>query len=108
MVNQIVVALETLAKSRMLLISLTAMESDVSKSLAVRPGVRATSRYHRGFSKKLQGMMKQQRPAGEEGKEEGKKASRGERFEARNWKQISDKKLAKLTTVERSRYMAVS
>jgi len=30
------------------------------------------------------------------------------RFEAKNWRQLTDRQLAKLTPIERSRYLAVS
>ena len=43
-----------------------------------------------------------------EGGGHGRADKRKEMFEQRNWKQLSDKQLSKLTPIERSRYMAVS
>ena len=90
-----------------------AMESasSVTRPPMRHPEARATSRSHRGFSKKLQGMMKKRDPAGggaEDSSGGGKRMSAGDKFEARNWKQMDERKLATLTTIERSRYMAVS
>jgi len=42
------------------------------------------------------------------GGEQGRVGRRKEMVEQRNWKQLSDRQLSKLTPIERSRYMAVS
>lgn len=55
------------------------------------------------LSKKLQGMLKRQRTLEEE---RSRVRSQLPKFEPRNWKQLTDKQLSKLTPVERSRYLA--
>ena len=52
-----------------------------------------------------QGMLKRQTQVAE-GRREG--VGRMEKYEARNWKELTERQLSKLTSVERSRYMAVS
>ena len=66
------------------------------------------SRSNRGFTKKLQDMMKQRSVMEGRGGDKGKDGGRKEKSELRNWKQLTDRQLSKLTPIERSRYMAVS
>lgn len=63
-------------------------------------------RSHRGFSSKVQSLLKQLERT-EEGEREVEKRGR-EKYEQRNWKQLSERELSKLGTVARSRYQAVS
>ena len=64
----------------------------------------ANTRGFRGYSRKLQDMLKQQ-----EREKGGKEAARKERrkFEPHNWKQLGAKELSGMSTSERSRYLAV-
>ena len=52
-------------------------------------------------------MLKQQTQVVDEGKR-GEGVGRTEKYEAKNWKELTERQLNKLTPVERSRYMAVS
>lgn len=69
-------------------------------------------RSHRGFSRKVQSMVKQL-----ERERSGELVTAGmggvgkggrEGYEQRNWRQLTDRDLARLGTVARSRYLAVS
>lgn len=66
-------------------------------------------RSHRGFSSKVQSLLKQleRTEEGERGLVEVEKRGK-EKYEQRNWKQLSERELSKLGTVARSRYQAVS
>ena len=52
--------------------------------------------------------MKQRSVMEGRGGDKGKDGGRKEKSELRNWKQLTDRQLSKLTPIERSRYMAVS
>ena len=64
----------------------------------------ANNRGFRGYSRKLQDMLKQQERE-IRGKEEGRKERR--KFEPRSWKQLGPKELGGMSSIERSRFMAV-
>lgn len=64
-------------------------------------------RSHRGFSSKVQSLLKQLERT--EDRERGlAEVEKREKYEQRNWKQLSERELSKLGTVARSRYQAVS
>jgi len=52
--------------------------------------------------------MKQHSVMEGKGGDRGKNGARKEKSELKNWKQLTDRQLSKLTPIERSRYMAVS
>lgn len=69
----------------------------------------ANTRGYRGYSRKLQDMLKQQQQLdGERGRKEQTRRERSKKFEPHNWKSLSAKQLTGMSAFERSRYMAVS
>ncbi|KAL5493225.1 hypothetical protein EMCRGX_G014372 [Ephydatia muelleri] len=67
----------------------------------------ANTRGYRGYSRKLQDMLKQQQQLdGERGRKEQTRRERSKKFEPHNWKSLSAKQLTGMSAFERSRYMA--
>ncbi|XP_064382751.1 uncharacterized protein LOC135331497 [Halichondria panicea] len=74
-----------------------------TQSITRLPGGSALPRSSRGFSRKLQDMIKKQRTSIDN--DLVTSDTKG-KFEPRNWKQLSDRELSKLSLMERSRYLA--
>lgn len=67
---------------------------------------RATPRSARALSRKLQDVIKKQHLNIKEPGSSEQSKSIHEKFQPRNWKQLSERELKKLTLIERSRYLA--